>query len=140
MAYATLENLKTRFSERRLIQLTDRFTPPANAIDETVTAEALKHADDMIDGYVRTRYDLPFAQIPAMLNGIACDIAYFRLFQEPTEEARNRYKEAQAQLRDIASGKLTLPVADGQEAPSKPAVILTTAEPRRMSRGRLEGM
>lgn len=140
MRYATLDNLKTRFSERRLIQLTDRFTPPAGSIDETVTTEALKHADDMIDGYVRTRYKLPLAEIPAMLCGIACDIAYFRLFQEPTDEARKRYEDAQRQLRDISTGKLALPVTGGQEAPSKPAVILTTAEPRRMSRRSLGGM
>jgi phage gp36-like protein len=122
LAYATLQDLITRFSERRLIQLTDRFVPPAEVIDESVTAEALQHAGDLIDGYVRAIYALPFQTVPPLLNGLACDIAYFRLFQEPTEEARKRYEDA---LRD---------------APSRPDVIRATAQTRLFSRDTLTGL
>lgn len=140
MAYATLQDLITRFSERRLIQLTDRFDPPAEVIDESVTAEALQHAGDLIDGYVRGVYALPFETVPPLLNGLACDIAYFRLFQEPTEEARKRYEDALRTLRDIAAGKIKLPVDGGQDAPSRPDVIRSTAQPRRFSRDSLRGL
>lgn len=140
MAYSTLQDLITRFSERRLIQLTDRFDPPAEVIDETVTAEALKHADDLIDGYVRGVYSLPFAAVPPMLNGLAADIAYFRLFQEPTEEARKRYEDALRTLRDISSGKIKLPVEGGADAPSRPDVLRIQSEPRIFSRSKMSGM
>jgi phage gp36-like protein len=140
LAYATLQDLITRFSERRLIQLTDRFVPPAEVIDESVTAEAIQHAGDLIDGYVRAIYALPFQTVPALLNGLACDIAYFRLFQEPTDEARKRYDDALRTLRDISAGKIKLPVADGQDAPSRPDVIRATAQPRLFNRDSLRGL
>lgn len=140
MAYATLQDLITRVGERRLIQLTDRFVPPAEVIDESVTAEALQHADDLIDGYVRTVASLPFAQIPPILNGLACDIAYFRLFLEPTEEARKRYDDAIRTLRDISQGRIKLPVEGGAEAPSRPAVILEASSDRLFSRRSMRGM
>lgn len=140
MAYATLNDLITRFSEKRLVQLTDRFDPPANVIDESVTAEALQHADDLIDGYVRDRYALPFAEIPPILNGLAADIAYFRLFQEPTEEARKRYEDALRTLRDIGGGKIKLPVAGGAEAPSRNDVLIRQGEDRLFSRQSMKGL
>lgn len=140
MAYATLQDLITRFSERRLIQLTDRLDPPAEAVDVTVVAEALTHADDLIDGYVRGTYALPFAVVPPILNGLACDIAWFRLFQEPTEEARKRYEDALRSLRDIAAGKIKLPVEGGAEAPSRPDVIVRQGEARQFSRSSLRGL
>ena len=140
MPYATLQDLITRFSERRLIQLTDRFDPPTEVIDESVTAEALKHADDLIDGYVRGAYTLPFAMVPPILNGVAADIAYFRLFQEPTEEARKRYDDALRTLRDISGGKIKLPVEGGAEAPSRPDVLRVQSEDRIFSRSSMRGM
>ncbi|NBB51499.1 DUF1320 domain-containing protein [Rhizobium sp. CRIBSB] len=140
MAYATLQDLITRFSERRLIQLTDRFDPPAEVIDEAVTAEALKHAADLIDGYVRGAYSLPFASVPPILNGLACDIAWFRLFQEPTDEARKRYDDALRTLRDISTGKIKLPIEGGVEAPSRSDVIVRQGEPRQFSRTSLRGL
>lgn len=140
MAYATLQDLITRFSERRLIQLTDRFVPPAEVIDETVTGAALKDADDLIDGYVRARYSLPLTDVPPMLNRLACDIAYFLLFQEPTEEARNRYNDALKTLRDIEAGKIKLPVQGGAEAPARPDVLRVQSSPRLFSRPSMRGM
>ena len=71
---------------------------------------------------------------------LACDIAYFRLFQEPTEEARKRYEDALRTLRDISAGKIKLPVADGQDAPSRPDVIRATAQTRLFSRDTLTGL
>ncbi len=139
MAYATLQDLITRFSERRLIQLTDRFQPPAQVIDETVTAEALKHAGDLIDGYVRAAYALPLSPVPPILNGLACDIAYFRLFQEPTDEARKRYDDAQRTLRDISAGKIKLPVEGGAEPASRSDVIVRQGNPRLFSRPSMGG-
>lgn len=140
MAYAVLQDLITRFSERRLIQLTDRFDPPAQVIDETVTSDALKHADDLIEGYVRDRYALPFAATPPILNGVACDIAYFRLFQEPTDEARKRYDEALRTLRDIAKGLIKLPVEGGVEAPSRATVVTSRQSERLFDRCTLRGL
>jgi len=97
-------------------------------------------AGDLIDGYVRAIYALPFQTVPALLNGLACDIAYFRLFQEPTDEARKRYDDALRTLRDISAGKIKLPVADGQDAPSRPDVIRATAQPRLFNRDSLRGL
>ncbi len=140
MAYATLQDLKTRFSERRLVELTDRFDPPAEVIDESVTAKALADASDRIDGYVRAVYALPLAETPAMLRGLCEDIALFLLYEEPTDEARKRYLEAVATLRDISAGRVKLPIAQGAETPTRPDVLTVQSEPRTFSRGSMRGL
>lgn len=140
MRYASLQDMITRFSERRLVEMTDRFDPPSEEIDESVVDKALQDACDRIDGYVRAVYALPLAEAPAMLRGLAEDIAFFLLYEEPTDEARKRYQEAFATLRDISTGKVKLPVAQGEETPSRPSVIQTSSQPRRMSRDSLRGL
>ncbi|QQQ19675.1 DUF1320 domain-containing protein [Brevundimonas vitis] len=140
MAYATLQDLITRYGEQRLIEMTDRFDPPAEVIDEGVVAKALQDASDRIDGYVRVVYALPLTETPAMLRGLAEDIAFFLLYEEPTDEARKRYTEAVATLRDISAGRVKLPIAQGAESPSRPAVVHVTSQPRRFSRQSMGGL
>ncbi len=134
MAYATLQDMITRYSERRLVELTDRFDPPSEEIDETVVTKALTDASDLIDGYVRTTYSLPLTETPAVLRGLTEAIAFFLLYEEPTDEARKRYLEAVATLRDISAGRVKLPIAQGAETPSRNDVIVRQGEARVFSR------
>jgi len=73
-------------------------------------ASAENDAASLIDGYLASRYTLPLAYVPAVITGLACDIARFRLWgQRAPEEVRTRYEDALASLRDLASGKMALP-------------------------------
>jgi phage gp36-like protein len=132
MLYATQQDLIDRFGEDELIQLTDRADPPAGAIDAAVAARALDAAEAMIDGYVGVRYALPLAQVPPLLTGIACDLARYHLYtNQATETVSARRDQAVATLRDIAAGKLALPVGE-TETPAPASVGVAIAGPGRV--------
>ncbi|MCK4100821.1 gp436 family protein [Acinetobacter radioresistens] len=73
--------------------------------------EALQDAAEEINGYIGGRYPLPLPNVPSNLNRIACDIARYRLYyQQPTEEVRNRYKDAIKFLERVQDEKAHLQI------------------------------
>ena len=139
MAYAVLADLVERFSQRELIQLTDRSDPPADAIDPTVAQSALDAAGSVVDGYVGAKYALPLITFPVLLTDVACDIARYRLYADQAPEiVSDRYKEALRTLRDISAGNIKIDVA-GAEPPSRAPVIVTSGPVRTFSRDTLSG-
>lgn len=109
MGYATKQNLIDRFGAEELIQLTDRATPPAGVINDTVLNQALADADAEADGYLGARYTLPLASVPLALKRIAADIARYRLYDNrATDEVRQRYEDAVKFLRDVSRKEATL--------------------------------
>lgn len=109
MTYALQADLVTAFGEDELIQLTDRATPPAGAIDATVLARALDAADGEIDSYLASRYSIPLATTPNILRDCAADIARYRLHDRGAPEiVEANYKARIAWLRDVAKGTASL--------------------------------
>jgi len=80
--------------------------------DAAVTInEALQDAAEEINGYIGGRYPLPLPNVPSNLNRMACDIARYRLYyQQPTEEVRNRYKDAIKFLERVQDEKAHLQI------------------------------
>lgn len=112
MSYATLDQLVTRHGERTLLQLADRATPPAGAIDEAIVAQALADTDAVIDGYISGRYALPLSDVPPLLADLALAIAIYKLHVfAPDPKIRDDYNDAVRTLDKIASGTVRLPVA-----------------------------
>ncbi len=73
--------------------------------------EALQDAAEEIKGYIGGRYPLPLPNVPSNLNRMACDIARYRLYyQQPTEEVRNRYKDAIKFLERVQDEKAHLQI------------------------------
>jgi len=73
--------------------------------------EALQDATEEINGYIGGRYPLPLPNVPSNLNRMACDIARYRLYyQQPTEEVRNRYKDAIKFLERVQDEKAHLQI------------------------------
>src|ERR1044072_8542769 len=79
MPYCTLAQLTDRYGAVMLRQLTDRSTPPAGAIVQSVIDRALADTDAAIDGYLAGRYVLPLADVPTLLAGLAQAIAIYNL-------------------------------------------------------------
>lgn len=141
MAYATLQDLISAFGERKLVQLTDRAEPPADLVDAQVAGEALGYADNLIDGYLAARYVLPLRLAQPMLKGVAQDIAYWRLHDEPTEEVRKRYEAAVRTLKALSEGEVSLPGETGAGQPAGGGgVVRITSQDRIFSRDRMEGL
>src|SRR6202451_3646989 len=122
MSYATPQDMINRYPNRDLVQLTNE-APTATTINTAPITQALGDASAEIDGYIEGRFTLPLTDPPAVLNRLATDIAMYRMQAlrplHDLEDARKRYEDAVAMLKQVAAGELTLVLsADGQEPPT----------------------
>lgn len=117
MSYATLDDLIARAGSAEIGEIADRDgngTP-----DPTVIAAALAAADQTIDGYLAVRFALPLTAIPPLVVKWAISIARYHLHRDGAPDYVVRdYKEAFAELRDAAAGRLMLPDAAGAVPPN----------------------
>lgn len=114
--YATKQDLLDRDEGMLWNLAVDRST---NELNETWIDEALRTADDEINGRLGRRYVLPLPQVPGMLKRIAIVISFYWLAdrdQQATNLMDERYKRAIELLKDIASGRIEL----GLPTPEKP--------------------
>lgn len=117
MPYITTLQLTDRVGEGTLIDLTDRDTPATGAVVEAVITRAVADAEAVIDGYLKKRYALPITEVPNLITDLAGAITIWKLHvHEPGGKVETDYKDAMRQLRDIADGKISLPLPDGSEA------------------------
>ena len=124
MAYATPDDMVSRFGEGEVIALTDRGQ--TGTVDPTVASSALDDASAEIDTYLAGRYQLPFVGTPRFIAGLCCDIARYRLCvgeTRLTEEIADRYKAAVRFLELAAAGKVTLGELPSG-APVQPSVTI----------------
>lgn len=123
MAYCTKQDLIDRFSERELIQLTDRTNTPATTIDDTVVARAIADASALADGYLAKVYTLPLVEPPTVLTKLVADVARFFLHGRGVEKdspIRAAYSDAVAYFRDVSRGLIQLVEPDTGTAPPAP--------------------
>ncbi len=139
MAYATTQDMVSRFGQQEVIALTDREN--SGEIDEAVLAPALTEATAEIEGYLAARYALPLASPPRLVVGICCDIARYRLSGGSvleTDPVRNRYRDAVRLLEQIGAGKVSLGLTPaGQPAPTAAGVSVQPGQ-RSFPAGSLE--
>lgn len=124
MLYATVSDLVERFGETEIIELSNLELDHDDTIDEAAVERALTDACAEIDSYLAARYRLPVSDTPRLLSLLATDIARFRLQKGvSTEQARQRYEDAVAKLKDIAAGRINLPLARPPAAAGEPMVV-----------------
>lgn len=116
--YASIADFILRVGEKQTIDLTDREF--INEVDEVVLNTALVDSSSQIDGYLVSRYQLPLSTVPANLVRICCDLARYRLCSMSdvtvTDEVRERYEDALAELKLLAKGVTALGVEQQMEA------------------------
>ena len=140
MTYATLDQLQDRYGERMLIQLTDRATPPAGAIDTDVTDRALADAGALIDGYLKGRYRLPLASVPPLVTDLALKVAIYNLHGAVVAEKVARdYQDALKLLREIAAGIVRLDVEGAEPEASGSSGVRTNEPERPLSNAAMKG-
>ncbi|MCK5295969.1 MAG: DUF1320 domain-containing protein [Alphaproteobacteria bacterium] len=129
MAYASQQNMIDRFGNEEIISITN---PEGESIGTDRLNRALSDADARIDGYLAARYALPLEITPTLLEGVACDLSRYFLYDEaPSEIVVERYKNAVSTLKDISTGKIKLPDAAGDE-PSQSSEVVMADHPDRM--------
>lgn len=115
--YCTSAGMADRYGTNEMGQ----FTAPA-------VTRAIADAGDEIDAFVGSRYTLPLATVPPLLERLACDIARFRLYSaEPTDEVRQRYEDAVSTLRAVATGTASLGVAPADAPTAAPGGVSVAA-------------
>ena len=102
-----MADMVDRFGDAELAQRTDRVD--GENADTVVLGRALADADAEIDSYLGTRYMLPLASTPPLINRLACEIAWYRLHDTGVSETvRVRYQDAVSVLKRLASGDVLL--------------------------------
>lgn len=109
--YATLDDMRARYGDDELIQISD-LDGAADAIDAGRVESAIAVAGDQVGSYLRKRYALPLTAVPVSIVEATCVLARHWLASNgrtmPTEQM-NRERDAQLRwLRDLASGLVTL--------------------------------
>lgn len=120
--YASVANMIERFGETEIVELTD--LEHTGQVDTAMAEQALTDATAEIDGYLAARYRLPVTDTPRLLSLLCTDIARYRLQRGvTTDQARQRYEDALAQLKAIARGEINLPLATPPPASAEPQVV-----------------
>ncbi|EOO7128518.1 gp436 family protein, partial [Escherichia coli] len=92
--------------------------PRSDEPDTRKLNRALTDASALIDSYLSARYTLPLEVIPAVLVQHCCAIAFYYLCdQRASDQARDRYREALAWLKDVMNGNVPVGVDTNGAAP-----------------------
>ncbi len=114
MAYLTEQDLINRIGAAEMLRLSDRDGD--GLADAGVVEAAIDEAESAINGYLTGRYKLPLDPVPALLKGLAADLAIYGLHPwGAPEEMRQRYKDAMTTLGKIAAGDIVL---DAEKIPT----------------------
>lgn len=122
MAYCSLSDITSTVTSDDLVQLTNDLG--GTTVDSNKITDAIAYVDNIIDGYLRSRYLLPLNSIPDELKYIAIDFTVYRLysrrmFANVPENLLQRYKEIQTILKDLQSGRFSLGIEDTNEVENK---------------------
>ncbi len=111
----------------QLVELSDDENRGESAIDfsdanDAATArvlEQIESASEEIDGYLRSAYSLPFADVPERIKQICKDIAIYNLYKrrqrtDMPESLTSIYKARIAELKDIQKGVISLGVESSE--------------------------
>lgn len=115
MGYCTLQDLRDRYGDDELIQLTDRDN--VGTIDVAVIDRAIADAEGEIDSYLGGRFDAPLDPVTKSMTRVACDITRYYLYDDnATETVTKRYNDAIKFIRLIGKGEISLGVDAAGEA------------------------
>ena len=118
MAYTTkVAIIKQRIPEDDLIQLTD--DNEIGAVDSDVVDGVISQQDELINGYLRGRYDVPLDPVPGLVASLAIDLCAYafycrRAHIEIPEPIEKSYNNALKLLREIQSGTVLLGTETGE--------------------------
>ncbi|EBO5549453.1 hypothetical protein DO739_03325 [Salmonella enterica subsp. enterica serovar Bredeney] len=114
MMYASAQDMRDRYENLDdLLRL-----PGTDDLNEKKLTQALTDAGALADSYLSAKYTLPLAVVPQVLVQHCCAIAFYYLCdQQPSDQARDRYREALTWLREVKSGSIPIGVDEAGSAP-----------------------
>ncbi|PMY40105.1 MULTISPECIES: gp436 family protein [Pseudomonas] len=136
MRYCTRADIGKAIPELTLLQLSND-DPAAMEPNEDVIEDGVRQAEELVDGYLRGRYDLPLVPVPTVLRDAVVYLARHWLYQRRPEGAlpdavKDSRKDTIKLLESIRDGVVTLGMPSGQAAP-EPGEIRVRARPQQFS-------
>ena len=121
MRYCTRNDIGNAIPELTLIQLSND-DPAAMQPNEGVIEDGVRQAEELVDGYLRGRYNLPLDPVPTVLRDAVVYLARHWLYQRRPEGAlpdavKDSRKDTIKLLESIRDGVVTLGMPSGQAAP-----------------------
>ncbi len=121
MHYCTRADIGKAIPELTLTQLSND-DPTAELPDESVIEDGVRQAEELVDGYLRGRYDLPLDPVPSVLRDAVVYLSRHWLYQRRPEGAipeavKDSRKDTLKLLESIRDGVVTLGMPTGEAAP-----------------------
>lgn len=121
MHYCTRADIGKAIPELTLTQLSND-DPTAELPDESVIEDGVRQAEELVDGYLRGRYDLPLDPVPSVLRDAVVYLTRHWLYQRRPEGAipeavKDSRKDTIKLLESIRDGVVTLGMPTGEAAP-----------------------
>jgi len=134
--YATAQDMRDRYGEAVLVQLTDTSTWGAATIAaiEVKLTDATFEADGYVSKYYKANSGTP---VPPLLKMYVMRIAFADLAQNPTEEATKQRDRAIAALVKVSQGLIKLDQGDPAALESRDGQVIVPEAERTFSRNRL---
>ena len=128
MRYCSLADLKLAIPAHTLVQLSNDDVS-ATDIDMSVVEESVRQAEELVDGYLRGRYNLPLSPVPSIVKDMTVNLARHWLYARRPEgndlpDAVTRtWKAALQTLEAIRDNRITIGVPETGAAVSEPGEI-----------------
>jgi phage gp36-like protein len=137
MPYCTSQDIQLRIPASFVAALAN--DAGGGEYDPDTVSRAITDADSMIDGYLRSRYQVPFASTPKIVQRLSVDLTVYYLYQrkhdfEMPDPVRFRYTDAIRTLESIAAGKMHI-----EDVPPSEAEVPTTTMSNKTKADRLFG-
>lgn len=130
MAYIDIDELKSLVPESVMCELSDDVA--GGEINFDLVQTVINEACEEVDGYLRNRYTLPFANTPTLVKQCAKQIARYALYERrpegfdlPSAVIEGR-KVAVKNLEYIRDGKISLGMPDN--LPNPKSMVADDAE------------
>lgn len=125
MRFITIDEFVTTVGLEEVAQVAgvgSHNEPGGRTLDLPKIEEAIGFAADLLVAHARARYPaietLAAEATPELMKGLVCDVARYRLRTrsggqgQVSEEVRKRHEDALAFFKNVAAGKVELPLAD----------------------------
>ena len=121
MRYCTRADIGSAIPEITLIQLSND-DPAAEQPNENVIGNGVRQAEELVEGYLRGRYNLPLDPVPTVLRDAVVYMARHWLYQRRPEgvlpdAVKDSRKDTIKLLESIRDGVVTLGMPTGQATP-----------------------
>lgn len=134
MRYCSLDDLQLAIPPQTLVWLSND-DESATTVNAGVVEQAVAQAEELIDGFLRGRYNLPLSPVPTIVKDMTVNLARHWLYarrpegNELPDAVVRTHKSAMSLLETIRDGKLTIGQPTG-EALAEPGEVKVRARRR----------